>query len=80
MKTLARGILIACAFLELSDDTAVDPDAAVRAMEDIAAELQKAAPEERESLRSVAAEMAREERGAVKKFYESFVEHVGLHD
>lgn len=77
MKTLARGILIACAFLELSDDTAVDPDAAVRAM---AAELQKAAPEERESLRLAAAEMAREERGAVKKFYESFVEHVGLHD
>lgn len=80
MKTFARAILIASGFLELSDDSAVDPDAAVAAMEAIAAELQGATAEERAALKQAAAEMARRERGKARAFYASFVDAIGLED
>jgi hypothetical protein len=70
--------LIASGFLELSDDNVVDPDSAVGAIEDIAAALQEATPEEREALRRAAEEMAGESRGEAKEFFKSFMHSVGL--
>ena len=78
MKTLARAVLILSGFLELSDDSIVDPDSAVAALESIAAELQEATPEEREALKRAAAEMAEESSGEAEKFFKSFMRSVGL--
>ena len=85
MNNLAKAIIGAVAFLEFSDDDIVDPDAAVQAMEDIAAALQKASPEELAALR---AELDRElqaqvERGAsegVQNFYKQFLDNLCIPD
>jgi hypothetical protein len=47
METLARIVLDLLLFLELSDDSTVDPDAAVTQMESVAANLQALAPNDR---------------------------------
>ena len=46
MEHIVRALLDAAAFLEFSPDDIVDPDAAVKAMEDIAASLREATPDE----------------------------------
>jgi hypothetical protein len=76
---LARTVVEAVAFLELSDDRTVDPDAAVAAMEMLAAELQSCSPRERAALRRAAAKAASEARGAAaRKFYRDFMVDAGL--
>ena len=47
MKNLCRAIIWSSCFLELSDDDVIDPDAAVKALEDIAAALQEATDDEK---------------------------------
>ncbi len=47
---IARAIIELALFLELSDDDTVDPDAAVSALEGLAANLASASPEARASL------------------------------
>ena len=56
MKSLCQAIIWSACFLELSED-AVDPDAAVKALEDIASALQSATDDEK---RAFTAECAAE--------------------
>ena len=46
MDALARAVVHAFAFLELSDDETIDPDSAVEAMEMLTADLQECTEEE----------------------------------
>ena len=55
MDSLARALVNVAAFLELSSDEVVQPDAAVRALEDIAAQLARASEAERAAIRRAAA-------------------------
>src|SRR5438309_8650998 len=57
MKALARAVINAAAFLELSDDSALDPELALQALEEIALHLSASTPEERKVLTEVLAEM-----------------------
>lgn len=47
MKHLCRAIIWNACFLELSGDDVIDPDSAVKALEDIASSLQQATDEEK---------------------------------
>ena len=47
MKSLARTLIWNACFLEFSDDSLLDPDAAVGQLERMASTLQEASPEER---------------------------------
>ena len=78
MKALARAVVDAMAFLELSEYPAVDDDAAVQAMEMLSADLRDCTAREKSALRQVVAEYAATSRGKRKKFYESFMSDAGL--
>jgi hypothetical protein len=78
MKALARAVLDAMSFLELSEPPVVDEDAAVAALEMLAAELQRCTPKEKSVLREVAAERAVDARGRAKKFYDSLAIDLGF--
>jgi hypothetical protein len=78
MRHLARTVLEAMAFLELSGDDTIDPDAAVAAMEMLAAELESCSPQEKAALRKAAADAAAESKGAARKFYQGFMVDAGL--
>ena len=85
MKALARAIINAAAFLELSDDRALDPDLAVQALEEIALHLSACTEEERKVLAEVLAEMRANEletgpRPDVLAFLDSFLVSFGLAD
>jgi hypothetical protein len=85
MDKLARALVNAAAFLELSGDDVVDPDSAVAAMEDIVAALAGASPEEVAALKSAASaeREARAKRGADEDtldFFENFLENFGVGD
>jgi hypothetical protein len=71
MLNIARALISAAAFLELSEDDAVDPDAAVKALEGIASFLQNATAGEVEVLRG-ALQAEREE--CVKMGWQSKVD------
>ena len=83
MQTLAKAIIQALAFLELSDDDIVNPGAAERATEVIGNTLSDCSDEEREALEKV----LKQERRALKaagaaadllEFYDTFMENFGL--
>jgi hypothetical protein len=78
MKALARAVLAAMAFLELSEEPAVEEDAAVAASESVAAELQRCSKAELAALREVIAELKRETSGREREFYGQFMEAAGL--
>jgi hypothetical protein len=80
MKTLAKVIVDLAGFLELSGDDVVDLDAAVAALESMAAGLANATPAERKALRTAAATRAKGERGEARAFFQSFMEAAGLDD
>ena len=85
MKALARAIMNAAAFLELSDDKAVDPELAVQALEEIALHLSECSEEEKKALAEVLAEMRANEvetgpRPDVLAFLDSFLVSFGLAD
>jgi hypothetical protein len=85
MKTIAKAMIGAAAFLELSSDDTVNPDDAVRALEDISGTLQSASPDEVAAIRAALQEMIAEERASFARadairFYEHFLESVGLAD
>jgi ankyrin repeat protein len=80
MKTLATCLLELAAFLELSDDSIVDPDAAVGAMESVAASLAEASDEEKSALREAARRLAKASKGSARTFYSSFMFACGLED
>ena len=87
MKGLARSVIKAAQFLEISGDDVVDPDSAVKSLESIAHELQGTGDTERFALREALDELAEEERSAasgsasrpeVIEFYRTFMENMGL--
>jgi predicted ATP-grasp superfamily ATP-dependent carboligase len=83
MKALARAIITAVAFLELSEDDVVDPDAVCEALEDIGNELTNCSPLEVQALRRELAKMRASEelneaRPEVLDFLESFLASMGL--
>jgi hypothetical protein len=85
MKALARALITAVAFLELSDDDVIEPDAAVSVLEDIGQELGHCTPEEKAALKAVlgqmrASEQLNEARPEVLEFLESFLCTAGLED
>ena len=58
MKNLCQAIIWSACFLEQSPDDIVDPDSAVKALEDVASALQAATPEEKEAFRRECSEEA----------------------
>jgi hypothetical protein len=83
MKTLARALIETSAFLELSGDNVVNPDANVAAMEGIATALRSASPEELQAIRQALRELTETERRGlarqeVLRFYEDFWDGFGL--
>ena len=62
MRVLARALITAVAFFELSDDEIVDPDAAVQILEDISGELSECSNEEKAALKAVLAQMKASEQ------------------
>ena len=83
MKTLAKAIVQALAFLEFADDEKVNSDAAIDLMDSIGETLQGASDEEREALREIvmAAYNDRNAAGAPEEeidFYEHFMQDFGL--
>jgi hypothetical protein len=58
MKNLCQAIIWSACFLEQSPDDVVDPDSAVKALEDIASALQAATAEEKEAFRRECSEEA----------------------
>lgn len=89
MKALARAIIFASAFLELSDDETLDPDNAARELENISYELQKCNRQEKAALKLVLQDLIRDEqkgkaartdrdRQRLIEFYENFMATIGL--
>jgi hypothetical protein len=83
MDSLARALVNVAAFLELSPEKVVHPDAAVRALDEIAAQLARASEAELSAIRRAAAaeEEARSQHGAGPKelaFFRSFMESFGV--
>jgi hypothetical protein len=81
MNHLAKAVVDAFAFLELSDDDVVDPDNAVEAMEMLTAELRECSPAERQALAEAAKAELTAQRAAgapaeTLEFYETFVENL----
>lgn len=78
---LADAVIWLFAFLELSDDHTVDPDAAVTAMENATADLLKLTRAEREGLVRRAQQLSNaERRPEVAAFLRGFGEGSGLLD
>ena len=85
MKHLARALVDALAFLELSGDDVIDPDTAVKAMEMISATLQDASDEEVDALAQAAmdalnAQSANDATEEVLDFYENLLVDLGLEE
>ena len=87
MRALARSVIEAALFLELSGDDVVDPDSAVKALEGIAHELQGTDVTERLALRGALDELMEAEksrpggsayRPEVVEFYRTFMGNFGL--
>jgi hypothetical protein len=85
MKLLARTLIWNACFLEFSDDSLLDPDAAVGQLERMASTLQEASPEERaafiQQCKVEAEEVSAEGSPRsieVAEFLHSLPEHFGL--
>jgi hypothetical protein len=81
MNHLAKAVVDAFAFLELSGDDVVDPDDAVGAMEMLTAELRECSSAERQALADAAsaehaAQIAAGAPAETLEFYETFVENL----
>lgn len=72
MDPTILALLHCAAFLELSEDDAVDPDGAVEAMEHVAAYLQRLSPAQVDAFRLALAQL--EEYGAKHGFSEELLE------
>jgi hypothetical protein len=79
MQRLAKAVVDAFAFLELSGDSEIDPDTAVKAMEMLTYDLRKCSPEERAALAQAAGAEYKAQKAAgasrrTLKFYKDFTE------
>jgi hypothetical protein len=81
MLNIARALLEAACFLELSEDDSVNPDDAVRALEGMASRLQQCSPEEVAVLReAIQVELATmpEQWTEARKYLSNFLQAVGI--
>ena len=83
MTTLAKALIQATAFLELSGEDVITRDGSVQALEDIAFLLRSASSDELTAIRQALQELATVERAGaprqdVLKFYDHFLESFGL--
>lgn len=72
-RVLMRAVLEALAFAELSGDDVIDPDAAVKLMEQIASTLKQLSPNDRAAFVAFTEELAREESAAGNKARAEFL-------
>ena len=85
MKALARALINAAAYLELADETQVDPELALQALEEIAYNLSYASDDEKQAVAEVLAEMRAAElenqtRPEMLEFLNTFMVSFGLAD
>ncbi len=85
MKALARALINAAAYLELADESQVDPDLALQALEEIAFNLSHCTAEEKQALAEVladmrAAELEQQTRPEMLEFLDNFLVSFGLED
>lgn len=85
MKSLARAVVNAAAYLELADESAVDPDLATQALEEIAYNLSYCTDEEKSAIADVLADMRAAEvengvRSNMLDFLDTFLVSFGLVD
>lgn len=83
MKALARAVINAAAYLELSDESQVDPELALQALEEIAYNLSYASDAEKQALMEALADMKQAERDnetrpEMLEFLETFPASFGL--
>lgn len=76
MKNLCRAIICSACFFELSEGDVVDPDSAVRALEDIAGSLREATTEERAAFAAACAEEAARLEHEAGGSYEKVVQFI----
>lgn len=87
MKSLAHAVINLAAFIELSSDDAINSDAAVQALEQLASDLENAESEEIEHLEAVIRQKLFElgeertpEQEKLAEFYSNFLEDFRLPD
>ena len=79
MSTLSEVVLETIAFLELSGDDVIDPDAAVTMLESIAADLQRLTSAQRVEFLAVATRLADATQDARRReLFEGVAESLGL--
>ena len=83
MRGLASSLLTAMSYFEIWGEDYMDPDMAVKALEEIASELAQCTDEEIRALADVAREQAQRARAAGAtpewvRFYENFIDNAGL--
>src|SRR5688572_3305188 len=85
MKGLARAVINAAAYLELADESSVDPDLATQALEEIAYNLSFCTDEEKKAIEEVLSDMRAAEiengvRTDMLDFLDTFLVSFGLVD
>ena len=85
MKVLARALINAAAYLELADESQMNPDLALQALEEIALNLSHCTVQEKEALAEVladmkSAELEQQTRPEMLDFLDSFLTSFGLDD
>ncbi len=83
MKALAKAAITAMFYLAMWPDDVIDPDVALKALQNINFHLQKCSARERTALAKAVAEFRAEEaaslnRKNVLKFYDTFLENIGF--
>ena len=83
MERLATAVVDALTFLELSGDDVVDPDSAIKVMENIGSILQQCNPDERSAIQAAVSRALESERlgrndDDVIEFFENFMDAIGL--
>jgi hypothetical protein len=85
MKALARAVINAAAYLELADESQVDPELALQALEEIAYNLSYASHDEKKAIEEALADMKAAElesgtRPEMLEFLDNFPVSFGLAD
>ncbi len=85
MKALARAVINAAAYLELADESQVDPELALQALEEIAYNLSYATEDEKMAVSEALADMKAAERDNQTRpemldFLDTFLVSFGLAD
>lgn len=75
---VVRALIDVCVFLEFSSDDVIDPDAALKAFEDLSATLCSAQPSVQRSLRREMARLAATYDAKSSPFVEELSDHIGL--